>query len=174
MFNEFRSGQRLSASDLTTAFDETLWTKQQEADEQVTSNTVLTASTYLRFPDLPANSEWSLSSEIFYTSDSTADFKVSFTTSNGTDTLRLSNWGAATGDTGADDTIDHSATDAFQTVTFTEPGNGTGTLMTLRPGGAIVVSSSDTTLRVTFAQNATNANATTLRRGSVVRLTRVG
>lgn len=175
MFTEWRAGQRLSASDLTTAFDETLWTKQQEADETVNNTTTLQDSTYLVFEDLPANSEWLIAAaEIMYTSDATPDFKVAFTTSSASDTLRISKWGAAPGDTGTDNTIDQSATDAFQTITLTGPGAGTGQLMTLRPGGVITVSSADTDLTVSFAQNTANASVTTLRRGSFLSLTRVG
>ncbi|MGH3942619.1 MAG: hypothetical protein ACRDTG_29150 [Pseudonocardiaceae bacterium] len=172
-FTDLLAGEELEADPLNTTFDETLWTKHQQADE-TNNTTALQNSTYLSFA-LPASSEWIFSACTFYTADALADFKVDFSLNgSATDFLRISPWGTVPANTGTQNSLVHSATDAFVNVTLTAHGAGAGQLLTMRPTGFIDVDTAPATFRVKFAQNTAHASLATLRRGSYVQLTRVG
>jgi hypothetical protein len=167
VLNPFLAGQDLTAGDLTAAFDITR-TVYQTADQTRNNSTSLLSSTDLVL-SMAINSSYILEACIIYDSNSTADFKYSFSLPTGA-TIRQTPWGSDIGDTSIHTMILH---DAYDTAGFSAGGVAAGTMMSIKPTGRIVMSTTAGNLVVQFAQNVANASDTKLKRDSWLRLTKV-
>lgn len=144
-------------------------TVYQVADQALVSTTVLVSSTYLTLP-LDINSAYTFEALLIYDTNATADFKYSMLLPAGS-FIRQGVWTAVTSATATNTTI---GVDAIDATAVNGGGVAGGVMMTMRPTGIIASATTPGNATVQFAQVTSNAtNATTLKIGSWMRLTKV-
>lgn len=163
----FTAGSRLTAATLNAALDVNR-TVIQTADQFKTADTVLVNSTTLTLP-VVTNAWYDFSATLFYTASTVGDFKLNVAMPSGA-AIVIGTWCATASVTATNTTI---AVDALTVPSYNAGGLGTGTIMTLRPTGAILTGATAGSITIQFAQAASDAATTTLKAGSTMRLIKV-
>lgn len=164
----FAAGQKLSASDLNTAFD---WDyeKYQSADQSVTNSTTLVSSNDLVAP-VVANGIYVVRMYLVYDCNSTADFKYQLTLPASGVVVKHSRWANAAADAAINSAVNHDSQDV---TTYNLGGVAAGTIMTALPRAIIALGATAGNCTLQFAQAVSNGTATILKAGSVMNLRRV-
>lgn len=158
------AGKLIRAGDL-----ETLWARKT-ADESVTSSTTLQNDDTLVLQGV-ADAVYEIEGALFYVGNTTGDIKVAFTFPSGNLYWFGKGGSEADGGFGGVGASRHSASynDASGTSTaFT----GSTTNLALLLKGVWVVGVSGGALQLQWAQNTSNATATTVKAGSFLRMQR--
>jgi len=164
----FAAGQKLTAALLNAEFnkDRIAYTS---GDQSRVSSTVLTNAIGLVLP-VEANAWYIYDGLLMYDTNTTADFKWDMTLPTSS-FVRNSPWMTSASVAGAVDApIYHAAYDAGSSDAA---GVAAGTIMTIRPTGLIIVSTTSGNMQMRFAQNVSNATATVLKGGSWMRLVKI-
>lgn len=157
----FKAGQRVTASQLNNALGINAY---KGSDQSVTSSTTLVNDTALILA-LSANTTYEVTALIFYTAGTTGDLKGNFTSPAGATSPGVRYIGQTTS---------LAVQQGVQSLgsAFAFGGNG-GTVEEVDLAFTIAIGSTAGNLTFQFAQNATDATATTVKAGSVLRAVQV-
>jgi hypothetical protein len=170
-YPEILAGNRITAQLLDSMLPDVV---VKAANETVTSSTTLQNDDEL-FVSVEANAQYEVSLRLLHDSDNTAaaDVKMSWTGPSGA-TMFWGGHGANVAESGASSgtiTATNMETHLInETMTF-GGGDSTGTYAIL--GGVLVTSSTAGTLQYQWAQNTSNAIASTVRAGSTLSVRRI-
>lgn len=163
-YPSWNSGQTITAAELTSM--EALYA-YKSSDQSVTSSTTLVSDNALFLP-VAANATYDFFCYLNYTggTQGASDIKVQWTVPAGA-TLRFQPVGIGTGGgMGFGNTDSAASSVALGT-------QGSGTLCGATMLGTLIMSSTAGTLQLEWAQNSSNATATTVKAQSLLRLARL-
>lgn len=148
---------------------QTVWTAFKPSDTARASTATAAADPHLTIASIPAGS-YALEGWLPYESATAGDIKIGWT-APASATLAWSHYGLAVAASVASAAINN----AVYAVGDVQPAGtiGAGSPVALRPTGFLVVTTPGT-LALTWAQNTSDATATTLRAGSWLKLAKVG
>lgn len=164
----FTAGQRVTADALNAEFNRDRMVTQ-DADQTVNNSAVLVSSNYLIL-SVEANSSYVFSAFLIHTGPTTADFKYNLLLPSGA-LVRQGTWTPVAAVSSTNTTI---AIDALDASTYNSGDLGTGTMVTMRPTGLVVVSTTAGDAVVQFAQGSAVATDTVLKTGSWMNLVKRG
>jgi uncharacterized membrane protein len=163
----FVAGQKVPAATLVAAFDATLYSKYQTADQTVNNTTTLVSSNDLVVPVVQSGI-YIFNSLIMTNSGTTPDFNLNINAPLNS-TITATRFG---GTTGAPTSLDMSVLTGTTNLAISLGGNAA--TIAAQPAGIIIISTTPGNVTFQFAQVTATASNTTLKLGSWIQFAQVG